>query len=130
MSLETNQDKVMMAVINEAMRKKDSAQYYYSGNIKDIKQVMQTLQVDYKDSAAKSDWGRMYPSNYQAVLNEKPVDKKLVPDVKGMGLKDALCLLEERNIKVHAKGIGKVKQQSIQPGTALTKNETLTLELN
>jgi cell division protein FtsI (penicillin-binding protein 3) len=130
MSLETNQDKVMMAAINEAMRKKDSAQYYYSGNAKDIRHVMQTLNVVYKDSIGKSDWGRMYPSNYEAVLNEKIIDKKLVPDVKGMGLKDALAILEERNIKVSAKGIGKVKQQSIQPGTVLTKNETLTLELN
>jgi cell division protein FtsI (penicillin-binding protein 3) len=130
MSLETNQDKVMMTAINEAVRKKDSTQYYYSGNTKDIKHVMQTLHATYKDSAAKSDWGKMYPDNYEAVLAEKPVDKKLVPDVKGMGLKDALALLEERNIKVLAKGIGKVKQQSIQPGTLLTKNETLTLELN
>jgi len=130
MSIETNQDKVMMTAINEAIRKKDSTQYYYSGNVKDIKHVMQTLNIEYKDSTGKSDWGRMYPSNYQAVLNEKLVDKKLVPDVKGMGLKDALAILEERNIKVAAKGIGKVRQQSIQPGTALTKNETLTLELN
>lgn len=130
MSLETNQDKVMMTAINEAMRKKDSSQFFYSGKIKDIKHVMQALQVDYRDSTAKAEWGRMYSENYQPVLNEKPVDKKLVPDVKGMGLKDALALLEERNIKVLAKGIGKVKQQSIQPGTVLTKNETLTLELN
>jgi len=130
MSIETNQDKVMMAAINEAIRKKDSTQYYYSGNVKDIKHVMQTLNIEYKDSTGKSDWGRMYPNNYQAVLNEKLVDKKLVPDVKGMGLKDALAILEERNIKVAAKGIGKVRQQSIQPGTVLTKNETLTLELN
>ena len=60
----------MMAAINEAMRKKDSAQYYYSGNTKDIRHVMQTLNVAYKDSIGKSDWGRMYPSNYEAVLNE------------------------------------------------------------
>ncbi|MBS1599246.1 MAG: transpeptidase family protein [Bacteroidetes bacterium] len=130
MSLETNQDKVMMAAINETMRKKDSAQYYYSGKTKDIKHVMQELQVTYKDSTTKADWAKMYPSNYEAVLNEKSIDQKMVPDVKGMGLKDALSLLEERNIKVVAKGIGKVKQQSIQPGTVLTKNETLTLELN
>jgi len=130
MSLETNQDKVMMAAINETMRKKDSSQYIYSGNVQDMKQVMQSLRVTYNDSTGKSDWGKMYSYNYQPVLNEKPIDKKLVPDVKGMGLRDALALLEERNIKVQTRGIGKVKQQSIQPGTVLTKNETLTLELN
>ncbi len=68
--------------------------------------------------------------NYEPVMNEKFVDKKLMPDVKGMGLKDALAILEERNIKVVARGIGKVKQQSIEPGRMITKNETLTLELN
>ena len=130
MSLKTNQDRSLIAAINEAYRKKDSAQYCYQGAVKDIKHVMQTFNIEYKDSTGKADWGRIYPANYQSVLSEKIIDKRLVPDVKGMGLKDALAILEERNIRVAAKGIGKVKQQSIQPGTTLLKNETLTLELN
>jgi cell division protein FtsI (penicillin-binding protein 3) len=54
-----------------------------------------------------------------------------VPDVKGMGLRDALYLLENVNMKVVAKGRGKVRSQSIEPGTALlNKNQNIKLELN
>jgi cell division protein FtsI (penicillin-binding protein 3) len=72
----------------------------------------------------------MYANNYRPVVNEKPVDKNLIPNVKGMGLKDALFLLENMNLKVQASGRGKVVSQSIEPGTWLKKNQTISLELN
>ncbi len=130
MSLEKNQDNIRNIAVNAMAWKKDSAQYYYTGAMKDMKEVAGTLSVNYKDSTTKGNWARMSAMNYEPVMNEKFVDKKLMPDVKGMGLKDALAILEERNIKVVARGIGKVKQQSIEPGRMITKNETLTLELN
>ena len=54
----------------------------------------------------------------------------MMPDMRGMGLRDALFLTESMHLKISAKGIGKVKSQSIEPGTAFNKNETLFLELN
>jgi len=115
---------------NISVWKKDSAQYYYAGATKDMKKIIADLNIICIDSANKSDWARMYADNYQPVMNEKMIDKRLMPDVKGMGLKDALSILEARNIKVSVAGTGKVKKQSIAPGTTLIKNETLTLELN
>jgi cell division protein FtsI (penicillin-binding protein 3) len=53
-----------------------------------------------------------------------------MPDVKGMGLKDALYLLESMDLKVAAKGRGKVRMQSIQPGSALRKNEPVMIQLD
>jgi cell division protein FtsI (penicillin-binding protein 3) len=55
---------------------------------------------------------------------------KVVPNVKGMPGKDAVSLLENLGIKVKAIGIGKVKNQSLQPGEALSKNKTIILELS
>jgi cell division protein FtsI (penicillin-binding protein 3) len=40
-----------------------------------------------------------------------------VPDVRGMGLSDAVYVLEKRGLKVSSKGYGKVVTQSIIPGT-------------
>jgi cell division protein FtsI (penicillin-binding protein 3) len=47
-----------------------------------------------------------------------------------MGLKDALFLLENMQLKVVVRGRGKVKTQSMDPGMAFTKSQTITLELN
>lgn len=66
-----------------------------------------------------------------AVYYDK-VQKKdnIVPNVKGMTGMDAVALLENFGLKVKVKGIGKVKQQSILPGQAFTRNQIITLELS
>ena len=43
---------------------------------------------------------------------------------------DAIALLGNLGIKVKVIGIGKVKNQSIQPGQNLDKNKTIILELS
>jgi cell division protein FtsI (penicillin-binding protein 3) len=51
-----------------------------------------------------------------------------VPDVRGMGLTDALYALEKRGLKVSISGYGKVISQSILPGTrANHQNIQITL---
>jgi cell division protein FtsI (penicillin-binding protein 3) len=110
--------------------KKDSAQFFYAGSTRDMQEVVRTLGVNYVDSAGKNEWARLYASNYQAVMNKEAVSKQVMPDVKGMGLKDALYLLESADLKVAVRGRGKVKMQSIVPGAALRKNETVAIELN
>jgi cell division protein FtsI (penicillin-binding protein 3) len=72
----------------------------------------------------------MYSSNNTAVVNTRYVAKNTMPNVKGMGLKDALYLLETMNMKVMAKGSGRVAVQSVEPGAAVNKNQLIKIELN
>jgi cell division protein FtsI (penicillin-binding protein 3) len=44
--------------------KTDSTAYFYAGNTKDIKNVYQTLGVNYSDSAQQSEWSHVYANNY------------------------------------------------------------------
>jgi len=53
-----------------------------------------------------------------------------VPDVKDMPGMDAVSLLENMGFKVNFKGIGKVKSQSIKPGSELKKGDIIKLELS
>ncbi len=53
----------------------------------------------------------------------------LVPNVLGMGLRDALFILENRGLHVRLSGSGMVKRQSPAPGTRFFKGTTVTLEL-
>jgi cell division protein FtsI (penicillin-binding protein 3) len=52
-------------------------------------------------------------------VNYRESSKHVVPDVTGMGAKDAVYLLESRHIKARIKGRGKVKSQSIHAGSAV-----------
>jgi cell division protein FtsI (penicillin-binding protein 3) len=53
----------------------------------------------------------------------------LIPDVTGMGLKDALYLLENAGLRVTCYGKGLVKKQSLPPGTKIQKNSHIIIEL-
>lgn len=111
--------------------KKDSSTYFYAGNTKNIKQVFGTFNMWYADSVQQSNWASVYAgNNYQPVLRTNAVREKLMPNVKGMGLKDALYLLESMGLKVTVSGKGKVANQSVAPGSALAKGITVVLELS
>ncbi len=109
---------------------RDSAQFFYAGATRDMQHVTRTLGVSYIDSAGKNEWSRLYASGQLSVMNGETVTRQTMPDVKGMGLKDALYLLESMDLKVAAKGRGKVRTQSIPPGAALKKNEPVSIQLN
>lgn len=55
--------------------------------------------------------------------------KGTMPSVKGYGLRDAQFRLEQLGLKVHVRGVGRVSQQSIEPGKAISRGENVTLIL-
>jgi cell division protein FtsI (penicillin-binding protein 3) len=55
---------------------------------------------------------------------------KVVPNVMGMNLRDALFALENRGFKVRAQGMGNVTAQSIPAGTPLRKNALMLIQLH
>ncbi len=55
--------------------------------------------------------------------------KDVMPDVRGMGLRDATFLLEKYGLKVNVYGKGWVKTQTPAAGTACVKGQAVVLEL-
>jgi cell division protein FtsI (penicillin-binding protein 3) len=110
--------------------KNDSSAYFYAGNTMDIKNVFKTLNVGYQDSALQGDWSNVFAANYQPVIKTSVMRRQVMPNVKGMGLKDALYLLENMGVKVSVKGKGKVTNQSIAPGSSVAKGVAVLLELS
>ncbi len=54
----------------------------------------------------------------------------VTPNVVGMGLKDAVYLLENLGLKVIVTGKGRVMNQSIVAGTIFKKAQNISLILN
>ena len=69
-------------------------------------------------------------NKYQEYYTKAQDIKTKIPNLKGMPGMDAVALLENLGIKVKIKGIGKVKNQSIQAGEPIIKNTIITLELS
>lgn len=108
----------------------DSNAYLYSGSLDDFRDIMNTMQWKFMDSAAAAEWGSLYALKGSKVMRSMAVADKRMPDVRGMGLKDALFLLESVQVKVSAKGRGRVKEQSIAPGSPLQQKQEVVLALN
>lgn len=59
----------------------------------------------------------------------KPLKYNVVPDLTGLGLKDALDILESEGFKVSISGIGTVQQQSVPAGTKINRGLKIHLTL-
>lgn len=102
-----------------------------SGSFKNTEIVLKKLKQDYNYSGDKVEWINTDSSiNGILLQSNSSIKQGLVPNVIGMGARDAIYLLEIEGLKVNLIGAGKVKQQSIAPGTRTTKGATITIELN
>ena len=76
-------------------------------------------------------WGTAKSGNKSVKLTKsKSYRSDIMPDVLGMGARDAVYMLEHRGLKVHLSGRGSVVAQSISAGEKVAKGMTCKLELN
>lgn len=98
------------------------------GRKKDIQAVLDYLDIPFYGTPSTV---MAVTSNYSdsLVLERRTIPRAdVVPNVVGMGLRDALFLLENRGLTVEVVGFGKIQKQSIFPGTR-TKGQTIRLTL-
>ncbi len=102
-----------------------------SGNAgfgKDFTDVFNYVGVKYKKND-RSRWVEVTPLELNMNIKKKRIKTKEVPDVKGMGARDAVYILENLGMKVDIVGVGKVAKQTIRSGTKL-KGQHVTIYLN
>jgi cell division protein FtsI (penicillin-binding protein 3) len=74
-------------------------------------------------------WGRAERRRGDVKLLKTRLSDTTVPDVVGMGAKDAVFLLETYGLRVKLHGRGKVVRQSLPAGSAVSKNGVCVLTL-
>jgi cell division protein FtsI (penicillin-binding protein 3) len=111
----------------------DSSLYSSHGIKSDLQSIFSFMNIGFKDSVAGGYWRSMQMQNKAASLNVPAYTStrsSVVPDVVGMGLKDAVYLLENKGLSIAIQGRGKVVDQSITAGTGFTKGQKISLLLN
>ncbi|NQX90969.1 MAG: transpeptidase family protein [Flavobacteriales bacterium] len=99
------------------------------GSWSELETVYSTLNIPFEGSTEQG-WASIQTGTNQVNVREKKWNSGLIPNVKGMGLQDALYLLESLGLQVTVKGYGTVKEQSIAPGSALKNHQHITLRLS
>lgn len=108
-----------------------------NGNLDAARDVLVQLNIPLKaewnteaDNIEPVAWGQARQTGNSVTLSPDKTLQTLVPDVKGMGARDAVFLLESRGLKVNLNGAGKVKSQNIAPQTHVVKGQTIRIELD
>ncbi len=114
--------------------KADSNLYNYFGMKSELSSIFTSLNLAYTDSGTSGYWRSAQIKNNSGILNTPPVSNStsgsVTPNVVGMGLKDAVYLLENMGLRVTANGRGRVMNQSLAVGTNFNKNQNIALILN
>ncbi|MCB0661779.1 MAG: PASTA domain-containing protein, partial [Saprospiraceae bacterium] len=89
---------------------------FMGGQEEEIKYLLDALKMDYTEVEG-NEWTLLKAENDSLKLLPKKVSDKTIPSVRGLGLRDAVYILENLGLKVDIQGAGKVARQSILPGT-------------
>lgn len=81
-------------------------------------------------TSTDEEWIRAVINGNSVVWRKIALIKGLVPDVQGMTLRDAIYLLEKSGLQVSVRGKGRVSQQSLQPGTRISRGARIYLQLS
>jgi cell division protein FtsI (penicillin-binding protein 3) len=94
----------------------------------DVNQVLNRFSVG-KKFEGDNEWIVAISREKDVQIANAAVVANKVPDVKGMGLKDAMYLIEKSGMFVHVTGKGKVVAQSIPAGTEVIPGGVVYIEL-
>ncbi len=105
-----------------------------AGNLSAAEDVLTDLNlptvINWDDYATVDDvWGTAKQDTKNVTLTRTEEESEGMPDLTGMGARDALYMVESRGMKGRVVGSGKVKRQSIKPGTTIVADTLCVIEL-
>ena len=97
------------------------------GYTDDFVRIFSQLHIPHTSIPA-GEWTVPQKSQKQVEPQMYVVSSGVVPDFRGMGMRDALFLAENAGLRTSVKGYGKLYRQSIPAGNTIQKGETIVLE--
>lgn len=100
------------------------------GNTEQMREVASELDMAFTTDVRRG-WSlaEVDDSTQRAEFSEVATDQNKMPRVVGMGLKDAIYLLESRGLRVGVTGHGRVTSQSVAAGAAIRRGDYVQLVL-
>ncbi len=116
-----NKDKPKAMIAQHLPKVKKGAQ-------KDIETSLAYLKLPFENDS-ELDWAVVSNAKDTLQITGRKMNSNIIPDIRGMGLKDALHILGNLGLNIKVSGFGQVATQSILPGTK-AKGQTIKLTLN
>lgn len=104
--------------------------YSKHGKKSNIEGIFRDLNIPMMSKAKDADWIVTQTGDSSVTLSPRIVRERLVPNVVGMGLRDAVFLLENHGLQVSVEGRGMVKEQSVLPGKIVREGMQIKILLS
>lgn len=101
------------------------------GHMDALENVLDKLDIDANKDSIETKWvmARRADDKEEVHFKDVPLREGLVPNVVGMGAKDAVYLLEKAGLQASLNGLGRVSSQSVSPGARASRGQTVSLIL-
>lgn len=93
-----------------------------AGKLDELQLICNRFGISNHGSTTGDNWVKSVAQTKSIQWETNQTENEGVPDVSGMPLRDALYVLENKGLRVVYQGKGRVKNQSIRPGSAIEKN--------
>jgi cell division protein FtsI (penicillin-binding protein 3) len=100
-----------------------------NGYMAELKVALNHLDIPFDDEGKNSKWVMASEDLEKIIVKPRLIPERLVPNVVGMGLKDAIFLMEKAGLVVHVSGRGTVRSQSLAPGILVRPGYQVYIEM-
>jgi cell division protein FtsI (penicillin-binding protein 3) len=100
-----------------------------SGYASDLATIFKEMNVQWKGDIREYEFAALSSTDSSQKIQTRMVSDMQVPDVTGMGARDAVYLLETAGLKVQIMGKGQVRRQSVLPGSKAKRGSHCIIEL-
>ena len=107
----------------------DPIPYSKNGVKSKLKNVLSDLDIPVQEGETR-EWVMTKKTDEHILLDDLTLHENLVPNVREMGVSDAVYLLENAGLRVLVRGRGKVLEQSIPPGSRIEKGQRIILTMS
>lgn len=105
--------------------------YCKKGYADDLLYTLNAIGVNMNGEENSGTWINTTAGSQDVSVKTIAVNRQLMPDVRGMGARDAMYVLEKAGIRnITVTGKGTVREQSVAPGSSLKGVENITLVLS
>lgn len=104
--------------------------YTKNGKRTELEKVLGYLDLPVGKLEEDADWVSTTRMDDHIQIRAININESMMPDLKGMGVKDAIYLLENAGIQVRIRGRGRVVQQSVRAGELIKSGDQVVLTMS
>lgn len=102
---------------------------YDVGKRDEMESLCRMIGLEY-DSRSNDEYAILIPDEHQVRVETRKIDTRIVPNLVGMGLRDAVYAIELAGARPRVFGVGKVSRQDPAAGSALRNGQIVDIKLD